>query len=123
MSAGQVGDSSQSYFIGCRNQRVGPAERDPAVPLRGRVSACRSPGEAERHYSCRDERFEPTMKPRSRTDRGWHLQLERDGCRQNWRLRALSALSKFEWLLRHGLSVVKAAAKADCSGDDDGAND
>jgi hypothetical protein len=35
----------------------------------------------------------------------------------------LSALSKFEWLLRHGLSVVKAAAEADRSGDDDGAND
>jgi len=26
-------------------------------------------------------------------------------------------------LLRHGLSVVKAAAEADRSGDDDGAND
>ena len=64
------------------------------------------------------------MKPRSRTDRGWHLQLERDGLQAKLKAtRALSALSKFEWLLCHGLSVVKAAAEADCSGDDDGAND
>jgi hypothetical protein len=38
MSAAEVGDPRRGHFIGCRNQRVGPAERDPAVPLRGRVS-------------------------------------------------------------------------------------
>ena len=32
-------------------------------------------------------------------------------------------LAKFEWLLRHRLSVVEAAAKANRRSDDDGTND
>ena len=55
-----------SRRVGCRFQR------------RARAGCAGNSQSWPRHRMC-----EPTMKPRSRTDQGWHLQLERDGYRQN----------------------------------------
>jgi hypothetical protein len=56
-------------------------------------------------------------------DRGWHL--PRDKCRKNRIPRVSSPvqLSKLQRLLRHGLLMMKTAAEANRTGDEDGAND
>jgi hypothetical protein len=75
--------ASHTTAHACRQSDAATIETTNGKAARGPIGErMKASGRRERHYSCRDEGFEPTMKPRSRTDRGWHLQLERDGCRQ-----------------------------------------